>query len=84
MKLRFLGMIGGKKTMGNKPYAIAVRIYESNGITMADIKTSPCDGLRTETITWTKLNERERFYYNGYTLIYDERIKNIEPFEEIR
>ena len=42
--------------MGNKPYAIAVRIYESNGITMADIKTSP----------------------------YDERIKNVEPFEEIR
>ena len=37
--------------MENKPYAIAVRIYESNGITMADIKTSPCDGLRTETIT---------------------------------
>ena len=33
--------------MENKPYAIAVRIYESNGATMADIKTSPCDGLRT-------------------------------------
>ena len=64
--------------MENKPYAIAVRIYESNGVTMADIKTSPCDGLRTET------NERERFYYNGYTLIYDERIKNVKPFEEIR
>ncbi len=28
--------------MENKPCAIAVRIYESNGITMADIKTSPC------------------------------------------
>ena len=25
--------------MENKPYAIAVRIYESNGVTMADIKT---------------------------------------------
>lgn len=70
--------------MENKPYAIAIRIYESNGATMADIKTSPCDGLRTETITWTKPNERERFYYNGYTLIYDERIKNVKPFEEIR
>lgn len=69
--------------MENKPYAIAVRIYESNGVTMADIKTSPCDGLRTETIVWTKPNERERFYYNGYTLIYDERIKNVKPFEEI-
>ena len=36
--------------MKNKPYAIAVRIYESNGTTMADIKTSPCDGLRDERI----------------------------------
>ena len=71
--------------MENKPYAIAVRIYESsNGTVMADIKTSPCDGLRTETITWTKLNEREMFYYNGYTLIYDERIKNVKPCEEIK
>lgn len=71
--------------MENKPYAIAVRIYESsNGTVMADIKTFPCDGLRMKTITWTKPNERERFYYNGYTLIYDERIKNVKPFEEIR
>ena len=71
--------------MENKPYAIAVRIYESsNGIVMADIKTSPCDGLRMETITWTKPDERERFYYNGYTLFYDERIEKTKPFEEIR
>lgn len=51
---------------------------------MADIKTSPCDGLRTETIVWTKPYEREKFYYNGYTLFYDERIKNTKPFEEIK
>ena len=71
--------------MENKPYAIAVRIYESsNGTVMADIKTSPCDGLRMETIIWTKINERERFLYNGYTLFYDERVKKIKPFEEIR
>lgn len=70
--------------INNKPCAIAVRIYDENGITKADVKTSPCDGLRTETITWTKSNERERFYYNGYTLFYDERIKNVKPFEEIR
>lgn len=71
--------------MENKPYAIAVRIYESsNGTVMADIETSPCDGLRMETIIWTKINERERFLYNGYTLFYDERIKKIKPFEEIR
>ena len=70
--------------MKNKPYAIAVRIYESNGATMADIKTSPCDGLKTESIVWTKINERERFYYNGYTLFYDERITKTKPFEEIR
>lgn len=70
--------------MENKPYAIAVRIYDENGITMADIKTSLRDGLGIETIIWTKPNERERFYYNGYTLFYDERIKNTKPFEEIR
>lgn len=70
--------------MENKSCAIAVRIYESNGATMADIKTSPCDGLRMETIIWTKINERERFLYNGYTLFYDERIENMKPFEEIR
>lgn len=70
--------------MKNKPCAIAVRIYELNGATMADIKTSPCDGLRMETIIWTKINERERFLYNGYTLFYDERIENMKPFEEIK
>ena len=71
--------------MENKPYAIVVRIYESsNGTVMADIKTSLCDGLRMETIVWTKINERERFLYNGYTLFYDERIKNTKPFEEIK
>ena len=56
----------------------------ANGTVMADIKTSPCDGLRMETIVWTKINERERFLYNGYTLFYDERIKNTKPFEEIK
>ncbi len=71
--------------MNNKPYAIAVRIYEkADGTTMADIKTSPCDGLIMKTIVWTKINERERFLYNGYTLFYDERIKKTKPFEDIR
>ena len=71
--------------MGNKSYAIAVRIYEkADGTTMADIKTSPYDGLKTESIVWTKLDDRERFYYDGYTLFYDERIKNAKPFEEIK
>ena len=59
-------------------------VKEAKRATMADIKTSPCDGLKQETIIWTKPDERERFYYNGYTLIYDERIKNVKPFEEIR
>lgn len=71
--------------MENKPYAIAVRIYEkADGTTMADIKTSPYDGLKQETIIWTKPHERERFSYNGYTLFYDERIAKTKPFEEIR
>lgn len=68
----------------NKPYVIAVRIYESKGVTMADIKTFSYGGLNTESIVWTKPNERERFCYNGYTLFYDERIKNTKPFEEIK
>ena len=70
--------------MENKPYAIAVRIYDENGITKADIKTSPYDGSKMETIIWTKPDERERFYYNGYTLYYDELIKNTKPFAEIK
>lgn len=71
--------------MDNKPYAIAVRIYENpDRTTMADIKTSPCDGFKTETIVWTKPDERERFFYNGYTLFYDERIVKTKPFKEIK
>lgn len=70
--------------MNNKPYAIAVRIYDKNGIIKADVKTSPCDGSKMETIIWTKPDEREQFYYNGYTLYYDERIKNTKPFAEIK
>ena len=27
--------------MSNKPYAVAIRIYDENGITKADVKTSP-------------------------------------------
>lgn len=71
--------------MMSKPYAMAVRIYEkSDGTTMADIKTPPCDGLRTETIVWTNRNEREKFFYNGYTLFYDERTVKVKPFNEIK
>ena len=70
--------------MNSTPYAIAVRIYEENGIIKADIKTSPCDSSTTETIVWTKTEERERFYYNGYTLFYDERIEQCKPFVEIK
>lgn len=58
-----------------KPYVIAVRIYCKNNIVMADIKTSPADNSTLETIIWTQRNEREKFYYNGYTLFYDEREK---------
>lgn len=72
--------------MENKPYAIAVRIYEkADGTTMADIKMNIAyEGLKMETIVWTKPHERERFYYNGYTLVYDERIAKTKPFEEIK
>lgn len=37
--------------METKPYALAIRIYEkSNGVVMADVKTSPCNGSKIETI----------------------------------
>lgn len=37
-----IGIVRIQQTMENKPCAIAVRIYESNRATMADIKI-PCD-----------------------------------------
>lgn len=70
--------------MSNKPYAVAIRIYDENGITKADVKTSPVDGSKMETIIWTKQDDRERFCYNGYTLFYDERIVHCMPFVEIK
>lgn len=70
--------------MENKPYALAVRIYEkSDGVVMADVRTSPCDGSKMETIVWTRPNEREQFCYDGFTLFYDERIAKTKPFSEI-
>lgn len=38
-----IGIVRIQQTMENKPCAIAVRIYELNGATMADIKTFSCD-----------------------------------------
>ena len=32
--------------MSNKPYAVAIRIYDENGITKADVKTSPVMDLK--------------------------------------
>ena len=70
--------------METKPYALAIRIYEkSNGVVMADVKTSPCNGSKIETIVQTRPNEREKFCYDGFTLFYDERVKKTKPFEEI-
>lgn len=66
----------------NKPLAVAVRIYQGGTFPMADIRTSPCDGSKLETITWTNAEERNRFVYNGYTLFYDTR--TIKPFLDIR
>ena len=69
--------------MGKKPLAIAVRIFEGDIFPMAEIKTSAFDGFVLETIVWTNVEERNRFEYNGYTLFYDERSKNIS-FENVR
>lgn len=65
-----------------KQLAVAVRIYEDYEYTMADIRTSPADDSKLETIVWTKPEERNRFEYNGYTLFYDER--NKKEFSEVR
>lgn len=72
--------------MDNNPLAIAVRIYvKADGTTMADIKTyTAYEGIKMETIVWTKQCERERFFYNGYTLFYDERLVDVKSFEEIK
>lgn len=56
-----------------KPLAVAVRIYQGDTSSMADIRTSPYDGSKLETIVWTNVEERNRFEYNGYTLFYDTR-----------
>lgn len=66
----------------NKPLAVAVRIYQGDMFPMADIKTSPCDGSKVETIVWTNVEERNRFDYNGYTLFYDTRVT--KPFSEVQ
>lgn len=61
-----------------KPLAIAVRIYEGAGVfPYADIKTSLGS---VETIVWTNINQREQFFYNGYTLFFDERACNKEQY----
>ena len=68
--------------MKGKPLAVAVRIFTGESDIMADVRTSQCDGSTLERIVWTKPEERNRFAYNGYTLIYDERGK--KEFSEIR
>ena len=61
----------------NKPLALEVRIYEDKDRTpMAEIKTTRNGS--TVTIQWTNINERNQFYYNGYTLFYDERVFKIK------
>lgn len=61
----------------NIPLALEVRIYEGKDRTpMAEIKTTRSGS--TVTIQWTNINERNQFYYNGYTLFYDERVIQIK------
>lgn len=56
----------------NKPLALSVRIYEGkNRMPMAEVKTTSGSSV---TIDWTNIDERNRFYYNGYTLFLDERV----------
>lgn len=64
----------------SKSLVNAVRIYEKGETVFADIKTSPRDGSKVETIIWTKEEDRNRFIFNGYTLFYDERTKKAKPF----
>lgn len=61
----------------DKPLALAVRIYEDASMTtMAEIKTP--SGDTTTTIQWNNVDERNQFYYNGYTLFYDERVVKVK------
>ena len=66
----------------SKPLAVAVRIFDGYEATMAEVRTSSCDGSKLRKIVWTNPIERARFQYNGYTLFYDEREK--KSFSEIR
>lgn len=68
-----------------KPLAVAVKIYNNPEFIfpLADIRTSPYDGSKLETITWTNAEERNRFEYNGYTLFYDTRTEQCE-FSDVR
>ena len=66
----------------NKPLAVAVRIYQGDIFPMADIRTSPNDGSKLETIVWINVDERNRFEYDGYTLFYDTR--TVKSFLEVK
>jgi hypothetical protein len=59
----------------NKPYVAAMRIYLKDGYKpMADLAIL-VNGMfeRLETIRYDDVNEREKYYINAYTLIWDER-----------
>lgn len=61
------------KADNEKKYVLAMRIYLKNGMEfMADLALA---GGTVETISWCNFAERSRYYFNGYTLIYDERPK---------
>lgn len=63
--------------MNNKPYVYAIRIFYENGYRpMAELAFG--EGGRptgeTKIIYWADITEREQYYINAYTFIWDERL----------
>ena len=60
----------------NKPYVFAMRIYLSDGYRlMADLailKDGEC--IAVDTINYDQIEKRDAYYFNAYTLIWDERV----------
>lgn len=66
------------KSKTEKRYVYAVRIFEQDGYQpMAELAFG--DGGRptgeTIFIHWDDISEREKYYINSYTLVWDERTK---------
>lgn len=75
-------VFAGNNLKASSRVAIAMRIYDDKESVkvMAEMLFQEGDSL---TFAWNSIEDRQRHLplINGYTLIYDERVKEAEPFE---